>query len=34
MDGYSLEVLLGSPGRTRAWAVASVTRALERELLA
>lgn len=28
MDGYALEVLLGSPGRTRAWAVREVTTAL------
>jgi AcrR family transcriptional regulator len=33
MDGYSLEVLLGAPGRTRAWAVAASVRAVERELL-
>lgn len=32
MDGYALEVLLGSPGRTRAWAVAAVASALAREL--
>jgi hypothetical protein len=31
MDGYSLEVLLGGPGRTRAWAVRSVLTALGRE---
>lgn len=34
MDGYSLEVLLGAPGRTRAWAVAAVLRPLDRELSA
>ncbi len=32
MDGYSLEVLLGGPGRSRAWAVRSVLAALGREL--
>ena len=32
MDGYALEVLLGAPGRTRAWAVAAVVAALAREL--
>jgi AcrR family transcriptional regulator len=32
MDGYALEVLLGAPGRTRAWAVAQVRAALDREL--
>ena len=32
MDGYALEVLLGSPGRTRSWAVAAVVSALTREL--
>jgi len=32
MDGYSLEVLLGGPGRSRAWAVRSVLTALGREI--
>lgn len=32
MDGYSLEVLLGTPGRTRAWAVREVRAALEESL--
>lgn len=32
MDGYSLEVLLGAPGRSRAWAVRSVLAALGREV--
>ncbi len=32
MDGYALEVLLGAPGRTRAWAVSSVLAALDDEL--
>ncbi len=32
MDGYSLEVLLGGPGRSRAWAVRSVLAALGREV--
>lgn len=32
MDGYSLEVLLGAPGRTRAWAVAQVSDALAGDL--
>ena len=32
MDGYSLEVLLGGPGRTRAWAVRSILAALGREV--
>lgn len=32
MDGYALEVLLGAPGRTRAWAVSSVLEALDDEL--
>jgi len=34
MDGYSLEVLLGAPGRTRAWAVAEVSAALAADLRA
>lgn len=34
MDGYALEVLLGAPGRTRAWAVGQVAEALRRELAA
>jgi AcrR family transcriptional regulator len=32
MDGYSLEVLLGAAGRSRAWAVRSVLSALGREV--
>jgi AcrR family transcriptional regulator len=32
MDGYSLEVLLGGPGRSRAWAVRAVLAALGREV--
>ncbi len=32
MDGYSLEVLLGTPGRSRAWAVRSILAALGREV--
>ena len=32
MDGYSLEVLLGGPGRSRAWAVRSVLTAVGREV--
>ena len=32
MDGYSLEVLLGGPGRSRTWAVRSVLSALGREV--
>jgi AcrR family transcriptional regulator len=32
MDGYSLEVLLGTPGRSRAWAVRSILAALGREI--
>ncbi len=34
MDGYSLEVLLGAPGRTRTWAVAEVSAALASDLRA
>jgi len=32
MDGYSLEVLLGAPGHSRAWAVAQVSQALTDDL--
>ena len=32
MDGYSLEVLLGAPGRSRAWAVAQARTAVQRSL--
>jgi AcrR family transcriptional regulator len=32
MDGYSVEVLLGTPGRTRAWAVREVLAGLEEAL--
>lgn len=32
MDGYSLELLLGSPGRSRTWAVRSVLAALHQTL--
>lgn len=32
MDGYSLEILLGTPGRSRTWAVRSVLATLERDL--
>ena len=34
MDGYSLEVLLGAPGRSRAWAVAQVSAAVTSDLRA
>lgn len=32
MDGYSLEVLIGAPGRSRGWAMARVRSALDRTL--
>lgn len=32
MDGYALEVLMGAPGRSRAWAVGAVLAALRRSV--
>lgn len=32
MDGYSMEILLGAPGHTRTWAIASVIDSMRHEL--